>query len=73
MDTSDWVGAYLMLNEIEESAKAGIELLHRAVDAQAPHIISRAEEHLITLEEGGYTEVEEVQQFRHEVNQARGE
>src|SRR5256885_2087048 len=69
----DWARAYLMLHEIEESAKAGIELLHRAVDAQAPHILNRAEEHLITLEEAGYTEVEEVQQFRHEVNQARGE
>ncbi len=69
----DWARAYLMLNEIEESAKAGIELLHRAVDTQAPYILSRAEEHLITLEEAGYTEVEEVQQFRHEVNQTRGE
>ncbi len=62
-----------MLNEIEASANAGIELLHRAVDAQAPHIISRAEEHLITLEKAEYTEIEEVQQFRHELNEARGE
>ena len=62
-----------MLNEIEESAKAGIELLHRAVDAQAPHILNRAEEHLITLEKAGYSEIEEVEQFRHEVNRSRGE
>ena len=36
----DWARAYLMLNEIEASADAGIELLHRAVDAQAPHILT---------------------------------
>ena len=52
----DWAHAYLMPNEIEASANAGIELLHRAVDAQAPHILTRAEEHLITLEEAGYTD-----------------
>ncbi len=69
----DWARAYLMLNEIEASANAGRELLHRAVDAQAPHILTRAEEHLITLEEAGYTDREEVQQFRHEVNQTKGE
>ena len=62
-----------MLNEIEASAHAGRELLHRAVDAQAPHILTRAEEHLITLEEAGYTEIEEVQQYRHELNQAKRE
>jgi tetratricopeptide (TPR) repeat protein len=69
----DWARAYFMLNEIEESAKAGIELLHRAVDTQSPHIITRAEEHLIKLEEAGYTDIGEVQQFRYEVNQARKE
>jgi tetratricopeptide (TPR) repeat protein len=69
----DWARAYLMLAEIEESAKAGIELLHRAIDAQSPHIISRAEQHLIKLEEAGYTEMNEVQQFRHELNQAKSE
>ncbi len=69
----DWARAYLMLIEIEESAKAGIELLHRARDAQSPHIISRAEKYLIKLEEAGYTEMDEVQQFRHELNQAKSE
>jgi tetratricopeptide (TPR) repeat protein len=69
----DWARAYLMLNEIEASTDAGIELLHRAVDAQAPHILTRAEEHLITLEKAGYTDREEVQQYRYELNQAKGE
>jgi len=69
----DWARAYLMLNEIEASANVGIELLHRAVDAQAPHILTRAEKHLITLEKAGYTEIEEVQQYRHELNQAKKE
>jgi tetratricopeptide (TPR) repeat protein len=69
----DWARAYLMLHEIEESAKAGIELLHRAVDTQSPHIMSRAEQHLIKLEEAGYTGIAEVQQFRHELDQARRE
>ncbi len=68
----DWARAYLMLNEIEASALAGIELVHRATDIQAPHILTRAENHLIKLEETGYTEVEEVQQFRHELNQEKG-
>jgi tetratricopeptide (TPR) repeat protein len=67
----DWARAYFMLNEIEESAKAGIELLHRAVDTQSHHIISRAEEHLNELEKAGYTEFEEVQQFRYELDQTR--
>jgi microcompartment protein CcmL/EutN len=62
-----------MLNEIEESANAGRELFHRAIDAQTPHIISRAEEHLITLEKAGYSEIEEVQQFRDELNNAKKE
>jgi hypothetical protein len=35
--------------------------------------VTRAEEHLITLEEAGYTKIEEVQQFHYEVNQARKE
>jgi tetratricopeptide (TPR) repeat protein len=65
----DWARAYFMLHEMEESAKAGIELLHRAIDTQSPHLISRAEEHLTMLEEAGYTEIEEVQQFRYELNQ----
>jgi tetratricopeptide (TPR) repeat protein len=69
----DWARAYLMLNEIEASANAGRELLHRAVDAQAPHILTRAKEHLITLEKGGYSDIEEVQQFRYELNQTKEE
>ena len=68
----DWARAYLMLNEIEASAHAGRELLHRVADAQAPHILTRAEKHLIKLEEAGYTDVEEVLQFRRELNYARG-
>ena len=67
----DWARAYFMLNEIEASAHAGRELLHRAADTQAPHILTRAEKHLIKLEEAGYTDVEEVQQFRRELNQTR--
>jgi tetratricopeptide (TPR) repeat protein len=67
----DWARAYFMLNEIEASANAGRELLHRAIDAQAPHILTRAEKHLTKLEEAGYTEVEEVQQFRYELNQVK--
>ena len=65
--------AYLMLDEIEDSAKAGIELLRRAVDAQAPHMISRVEAHLIKLEEAGCTEVDEVQQLHYELNKVKGE
>jgi hypothetical protein len=51
-----WARAYLMLNEIKASANAGIELLHRVAEAQAPHILTRAEKHLLKLEEAGYAE-----------------
>jgi tetratricopeptide (TPR) repeat protein len=69
----DWARAYFMLNEIEESAKAGTELLHRAAETQAPHILSRAEKHLIKLEKAGYTEIEEVQHYRNELDQIKKE
>lgn len=69
----DWARAYFMLHEIEESAQEGIELLHRALEAQSPHIISRAHDHLVTLEKSGYADVKAVQEFREEMNQAKGE
>ncbi len=67
----DWARAHFMLHEIEESVKAGMELLHRAVEAQSPHIISRAHEHLITLEEAGYTDMRVVREFREKLDQTR--
>jgi hypothetical protein len=69
----DWARAYLMLDEIEASVNAGIELLHRAADTQAPHILTHAEEHLIKLEKAGHTDREEVQQFRNELEKAKRE
>ncbi len=60
-----------MLNEIEASANVGIELLHRVAEAQAPHILTRAEKHLITLEEAGYADREQVQQFRYELDELK--
>jgi hypothetical protein len=65
----DWPRAYLILNEIEVSTNAGKELLHQAAEAQAPHILTRAEKHLLKLEEAGYGDREEVQQFRHELDE----
>ena len=69
----DWARAYFMLNEIEESAKAGREFFHRSLELQSPQAINRAFEHLIKLEQAGYTDREEVQQFRDEVEQAKKE
>lgn len=69
----DWARAYFMLNEIEESAKAGLEFFHRSLELQSPHTISRAKEHLIKLEEAGHTDIEEVQKLRYEVNKAQEE
>ncbi len=69
----DWARAYFMLNEIEESAKAGREFFHRSLELQSPQAIGRAFEHLIKLEQAGYTNREEVQQFRDEVEQAKKE
>lgn len=67
----DYAKAYFMLQEIEESVKYGVELLHRALNTQSPHIVSRAYEHLITLEEAGYTDLQAVQNFREEIEQAQ--
>ena len=69
----DWARAYFMLHEIEKSVKAGVELLHRALETQSPHIISRAYDHLVTLEEAGYADIKAVQEFREELNRARNE
>lgn len=65
----DWARAYLMLNEVEESVKAGLEFFHRAMVLQSPHAITRAYDHLITLEEAGYADVKAVQDFRAELMQ----
>ena len=64
----DWACAYFMLHEVEKSVKAGMELLHRALDIQSPHIVNKAHEHLITLEEAGYADRQAVQEFREELN-----
>ena len=69
----DYARANLMLREIEESVKYGLELLHRATDTQSPHLISRVYDHLIQLEEAGYADVKAVQDFRDELIQANKE
>ena len=69
----DWARAYFMLHEIEESAKAGREFFHRSLELQSPQAIGRAHEHLIKLEQAGYENIEEVQQFRDELEQAKKE
>jgi tetratricopeptide (TPR) repeat protein len=69
----DWARAYFMLSEIEESAKAGREFFHRSLEIQSPQAIGRAREHLIKLEQAGYENIEEVQQFRDELEQAKKE
>jgi tetratricopeptide (TPR) repeat protein len=69
----DWARAYFMLHEIEASVKAGMELLHRALDTQSSHIVNKAHEHLITLEEAGYAGMQAVQEFREALNRARKE
>ena len=69
----DWAQAYLMLNEIEESVKEGRAFFHRALALQSPHVISRAYEHLIALEDAGYAGVKAVQDFHEELYQAKKE
>ena len=59
-----------MLHEVEESAKAGLDFFHRSLELQSPQAIDRAFEHLIKLEQVGYTDIAEVQHFRDEVEQA---
>jgi transcriptional regulator with XRE-family HTH domain len=65
----DWARAYLMLKEIEESVKEALEFFNRAAIIRSPHMISRAYDHLITLEEAGYADVKAVQDFRKELSQ----
>ena len=67
----DYAKAYFMLQEIEESVKYGLELLHRALSTQSPHIVTKAYDHLITLEEAGYADIKAVQNFREELDQAQ--
>lgn len=52
----DWARAYLMLGEIEQSAREGVEFFQRATALQSPHAISRAYAHLIHLYELGYAD-----------------
>ncbi len=66
----DWARAYLMLHEAEESVKAAREFFHRSLDLQSPHAISRAYDHLIKLEEAGYGDLQDVQDFREELDKA---
>jgi tetratricopeptide (TPR) repeat protein len=69
----DWAQAYFMLNEIEASVNEGRAFFHRALALQSPHVISRAYEFLVTLEDAGYADVKAVRAFRNELNQARRE
>jgi transcriptional regulator with XRE-family HTH domain len=69
----DWARAYFMLNEIEESVNEGLEFFHRASSLQSPHAISRAYGHLITLEDAGYADMQAVQHFREQLEQAQRE
>jgi transcriptional regulator with XRE-family HTH domain len=65
----DWARAYLLLNEIEESVKAGREFFHRTLALQSPHAISRAYQHLIALEGAGYADLAVVRDLRDELVQ----
>ncbi len=65
----DWARAYLLLNEIEESVRAGREFFHRTLALQSPHAVSRAYKHLIALEEAGYADLPAVRDFRDELTQ----
>ena len=59
-----------MLHEIEENAKTGRVFLHRSLELQSPQAIGRAHELLIKLEQAGYGDIQEVQQFRDELELA---
>jgi hypothetical protein len=65
----DWARAYLLINEIGESVKAGREFFRCTLALQLPHAISRAYQHLIALEEAGYADLSVVRNFRDELTQ----
>jgi transcriptional regulator with XRE-family HTH domain len=66
----DWARAYMMLKEIEESVNAARLFLHRTSALQSPHAKSRAYAYLQALEQRGYQDVQEVKDFREELNEA---
>jgi hypothetical protein len=67
----DWARAYLMIDEVDESAKAAQEFLHRAQELQSPHTIGRAFHMIDTLEKAGYADHPAVRALREETNAAR--
>ncbi|MBV8822102.1 MAG: hypothetical protein JO123_04875, partial [Ktedonobacteraceae bacterium] len=67
----DWARAYMMLKEIEESVKAARLFLHRTFALQSPHAKSRADAYLKALEQNGYKDIQEVKDFRKELDEAK--
>lgn len=60
----DWARAYLMIGEVEQSVKEGMDFYRRASQLQSPHTVSRAYAHLSSLEDAGYADVQAVKEFR---------
>jgi transcriptional regulator with XRE-family HTH domain len=67
----DWARAHMMLGDIEESVEAAKLFFHRASALQSPHAHNRASRFLKTLEEKSYADVQAVEEFREELNEAR--
>jgi len=65
----DWARAYLMQHEIEEGVKAARAFSQRAEVLKSDHATQRAYAYLRELEQAGYTNVQEVRDFREELRQ----
>ncbi len=60
----DWARAYLMLDQVSNSVQAGKEFYQKAKSLKSPHAKSRAYRLLNTIEAAGYSDVQEVKDFR---------
>lgn len=65
----DWARAYLMLGDIEQSVNEAREFMLRVQAMKAPHAISRVHTFADELETLGYGDVQEVREFKAEVQE----
>lgn len=64
----DWARAYLMVGEIEQCVEEAREFYRRALVMQSPHAVSQVNKILKSLDVQGYSDVQNVKDFRDELH-----
>ena len=67
----DWARLTSCSMKSKKVPKQVERFFHRSLELQSPHAIGQTHEHLIKLEQAGYENREEVQQFCEELEQAK--